>query len=290
MTPPAIFGLSSTEMTMPALDVKKKLKDTYARFVKLYHPDVSGQKVIVDAKGKILSQEEKNARFLEVQSAYELLKSTKRRLAYNRYSTTSWNHTKKQTSRRDEWFSDENFRRFQQANANRFTHSFRRNEQFWTAGTWEDYYRMRHNRAPPTREQVQKNKYQILVVVLAIGGLVCSLQIMTALDASLVRRLALAEEYRKSAADLEQSRSNFGEGDLAASRLERFLVSRRLVMPDTIDLQYSTSMRNPFPAFAPKELAPVGTYLKEDDLLMTEYARRRVSKWDQDNEATGGVK
>lgn len=271
---------------MPTLEVKKKLKDTYTRYVKLYHPDVSGQKVIVDAKGKILSQEEKNARFLEVQAAYEILKSTKRRLAYNRYNTTSWNHTKKQTSRRDEWFSEENFRRFQQANANRFTHSFRRNEQFWTAGTWEDYYRMRHKQEPPTREQVQKNKYKILVVVLAIGGLVCTLQIMTALDASLVRKKALAEEYHKSASDLEQSRNNFGEGDLPASRLERFLVSRRLAMPDTHDLQYATTMRNPFPAFAPKELASTGTYVEEDNLLMTEYARRKVSQWDKDEEAS----
>lgn len=234
-TPLGLFKLDLLQLHMPDKEMKPRLKEMYTRYVKLYHPDVNRSKVIVDYRGRILSSAQKDARFMQVQSAYDILKTPHRRHAYHRYSSSSNAQTESQKGfmrRQERPFSDDNFRRFQQANANRWTHDFARNESFWQAKNWDDYYRAHYNKRPPTVEELNKNKTKILLVVIAIGAMAFALQVLAALDASASRRKELEKEFQKSAFDLEQSRINYGYGGGRADRLERFLMMRRLVMPE----------------------------------------------------------
>lgn len=263
-------------------DFKTHLKAMYSKYVKLYHPDVNRSKVIEDSSGATLSPLQKDQRFLQVQLAYDILKDPRRRAAYNRYHTREWNEHVPRPSPHERPFSDNNFNRFQRANANRWLHEFSRNEKFWHARNWNDYYQMRYKRNAPTREEMNKNKVKILLVVLGIGGLVFVLEILAAFDASAARLEALAIEHQKSRENLDLSRANYGHGTSPASRVERFLVTRRLVMPDLTQPEYKPETELPLPPDTSRDLA---SYLDEDQLLMTEFARRRVSRWQQVREA-----
>jgi hypothetical protein len=227
-TPHEIFNLDQSAQNLPTLELNKILKNCYVKYVKIYHPDVSKNLVLTDDKGRQLTEEAKRQRYDEIQYAYDVLKDPRRRVAYNRYQSTSWENYGKNPN-------PSSFEAYRMANAHRKKYDFKEDEQFWKAGTWEDYYRMRHNRAPPTEEELNKNKYKILVGVLAVAALVVTLQVMTALEnAAQFRRRAGMRNFRSGTA-LDESLDNYGQGTTPVLRLRRFLTSRRASLADRTD-------------------------------------------------------
>lgn len=260
-SPYEIFNIQEKDKNMSTAEMKKLLKRTYLSYVKIYHPDTS---LVVHHKGKELSQEEKRRRFDLVQKAYNILKNPRRRLAYDRYQTTSWDD---QTSMPNpaHGFSKEHFEAYRRANAHRAKYSFDRDEAFWHAGTWDDYYRAKYNRAPPTMEEIEKNKYKILWGVLLVGAISFGLQISRAIDTGNEYLLSKHKQNLKSIRDLNDSYGNYGEGDKEADRVKRFIASRRANLMGKFDAEKSQ--------FA--------TSQEEDRHALVQYARTRVRQWEE---------
>lgn len=207
---------------------KKQLKSMYQKYIKIYHPDISNNLTILNHENKPLSGEEKRARFDKIQEAYDVLKNPSRRQAYSTYSKTSWDDYDYKKSKR----TANDFNTYRMANAHRRKYDFKNDEAFWKAGTWEDYYHMRYNRTPPTQEELDKNKYKILIGVLLVASLTTGLQIMLAINKT--------EEFNRETAlmnlnaiqNIESSYNNYEEGTSRLQRLRRFLLFRRSAMID----------------------------------------------------------
>lgn len=136
--------------------------------------------------------------------------------------------------------------------------SFKADEEFWLAGTWEDYYKMKYNRAPPTKEELEKNKYKILAGVLLVALLAFSLQIMLALDRTNEYLLQSRLTNLQVMEDLQHSTDNYGDGLQPLDRMRRFLISRRstLLMKEKGDIVDDTDLKN------------------QDDELLIKYAQK----------------
>ncbi|EMG45595.1 JID1 J domain-containing protein 1 [Candida maltosa Xu316] len=261
-TPYEIFGISSNEMGISTLELNKILKKKYFAFVKIYHPDTS---LSILHDGVELSPEMKRKRFDMIQEAYDILKNPRRRVSYNRYHTTSWEQQGRYRGGGEQW-NQESFDAYRRANAHRTRYNFDNDEQFWQAGTWQDYYQMKYKRPPPTKEEFEKNKYKILAGVLLVGALGFGLQIMGAIDRT---NQYLLESHRinlKTMRDLNDSYDNYGEGHTEADTLRRFLVNRRSTMKSK---QHEDDIE--------KEPEP------DDDELLRRFAVKRVQRWDRDD-------
>lgn len=230
------------------LDFERTLRKTYQNYVKLYHPDVASQHEIHGAKGGVLSAEQKRARFDAIQQAYEILKDPRQRAAYNRAQTTTFEQYQGGASGL--------FDAYRKANAHRPKYSYENDPKFWQAGTWEDYYNMRYGRPAPTREEWEKNKWSILWKVLAVASIVVTLQIMLALQRTDEFNRQTRLRNLRANADLTAAYDNYQEGFSRFQRIRRFLLYRRLGLPDR-DMD--------------------GLKLEENDLL-TKYAQERVKK------------
>ncbi|ODV77565.1 uncharacterized protein CANTADRAFT_97202 [Suhomyces tanzawaensis NRRL Y-17324] len=242
-TPYEIFDMEDGGKS--TLEMNQQLKSTYLKYVKLYHPDVAHD--VADKSGRILSGEAKRIRFDQIQNAYDILKDPRRRVAYNRYYNSKWDpHTLFDPGMREE-FSKANFQAFRKAQSHRNAYSFNRNEQFWHAGTWEDYYRMKYKKEPPTKEEIDRNKIKILIGVVIFGALAFSLQFMMALER--------VNEYQHKTRVMNMKLMQDLRGD-DANKLER--------MQHFLDTRRST-------------LA-----VKEDQRLLRKYAVKQVEKWDDD--------
>lgn len=236
-TPHEIFDLDHSAHTLSTKDFNQRLKKCYVKYVKIYHPDVCKNLPLLDTKGRVMSDDEKRLRYDAIQYAYDVLKDPRRRMAYQRSQTTAWENYQHNSN-------TSSFEAYRMANAHRKKYDFEQDEQFWKAGTWEDYYRMRYNRAPPTQEEFDKNKFKILYGVLAVAAVVVSLQIMVALDN--------AEQYRRRAEfrniklgnTLVQSQENYGEGTSPLLRLRRFLSSRRAAMATRDESKLAEGLQN----------------------------------------------
>ena len=233
------------------LEFNKILKKIYSNYVKIYHPDVSSNIEILDAKLRPLTQQMKRDRFDQIMAAYDLLKDPRRRMAYNRYKDTTWESYNPQTSP---------FDAYRMANAHRKKYDFQHDEEFWRAGTWEDYYKMKYKRKPPTREEFDKNKYKILAGVLAVAGLVFSLQMTLAVNKTKEIKLQVTIENLKSLQDLQRSNDNYGDDTTRFMRLKRFLLQRRS-------------------AFVNDDEANLEQLRDEDRKLLTKYAQQQVGKF-----------
>ncbi|CAN3370910.1 j domain-containing protein 1 [Diutina catenulata] len=265
-SPLDIFAVKTSDLSLPQLEMNQRVKSVYSKYVKLYHPDISKNLVLHDDKGRELTADMKRARFDMVQDAYNILKDPRRRVAYRRSMTTTWDKDLRYgkgfsgTGAHFSYDQRHSFHAFRTANAHRSTYAFDKDEAFWTAGTWDDYYRMKYNRAPPTMEEINKNKYRILAAVVVVSVLAFAIQITLALDKTREnirkRNLASLQAHR----DLQQSYDNYGEGDTQLQRLNRFLVHRRSSLVDSNDEEE----------------------LRENDHgILTKYAQSQVAKWDE---------
>ncbi|EDK42710.1 conserved hypothetical protein [Lodderomyces elongisporus NRRL YB-4239] len=270
-----VFGLTSKDVGMSNLELHKIIKQKYVKLVKLYHPDTSLD--LIDEYGDKMSEKTKRKRFDLIQESYDILKNPRRRGAYNRFQTTHWEQqgpVNRERGPDGQPYTTASFEAFRRANAHRTRFDFKRNEEFWSAGTWNDYYQMKYKRPPPTKEEFEKNKYKILAGVLAVGFLAFALQIMGAIDRT---NQYLAETHRmnlQSMKDLNQSYAG-GAGNLdeysEAENVRKFLISRR----STIRLKQEEKRNDgsDIDFFAEREEP------SDDDLLMR-YAKGRVNKWD----------
>ncbi|EGV64581.1 hypothetical protein CANTEDRAFT_133891 [Yamadazyma tenuis ATCC 10573] len=245
-TPQQIFGLTNHEFALSQLEFSKLLKTKYNKYLKIYHPDILGGIDVYNEKSALMTPEMKRSRFDMVQKAYEVLKDPKRRLAYGRSVTTDWSQYSANSS---------SFDAYRMANAHRKRYDFKNNEEFWRAGTWEDYYRMKHNRAPPTREELEKNKYKILVGVIAIMAITTTIQLILAFENSNsaqyqihLQNLRLLKESEKLSHDEYANRF---------STIRQFLLSRRANVNDINKLREM-------------EL--------QDAKVLTDYARKKVGE------------
>lgn len=250
-TPHEIFNMGAGELNYKnRQEFEKQAKATYQKFVKLYHPDVCARHDILDHRGKTLLVEQKRQRFDQVQGAYEILKNPSQSIAYRRYQTTTWNdYQPGKTS---------NFDAYRMANSHRRKYAYENDPKFWQASTWEDYYQMRYGRKAPTREEWEKNKWKILWKVLAVASVVLLLQIMLALERTQEFNRQTRLMNLRANANLTEAYANYDEGVSQFQRIRRFLLYRRLGLDekDTDKLK-----------------------LEENDML-TNYAQRRVSKWE----------
>lgn len=229
-------------------EYEKKVKQTYQKFVKIYHPDVCSGHDVIDHSGKTLSAEQKRQRFDDVQQAYEILKSPSKSSAYQRSQTTTWGDYQKGKTG--------SFDAYRMANAHRKKYSYDNDPKFWHAATWEDYYQMKYGRPAPTREEWEKNKWKILWRVLAVALVVVLLQIMLALERTLEFNRQTRLMNLRADAELKEAYNNFGEDHSQFQRLRRFLLYRRLALED----------RN------------MEEMKQEENEMLTNYARQRVQK------------
>lgn len=258
--PHEIFNIKPSDFGVSQLEMNKILKLTYGKYVKLYHPDVSHKMCIRNHKGVELTTNMKRMRFDQVQSAYDILKDPRRRVAFKRYAESTWDDPKFKYTRPagGEHFSKQNFDAYRRAHAHRQAYSFTNNEKFWQAGTWEDYYRMKYKRQPPTKEELDKNKYKILFGVVLVGAIAFILQVLLAIERANEHLRQLSIVHLKNLRDLELSYDNYGGGDTQFERLQRFLTSRR----SSIYVNDQNEGGR-----------------EEDYDLLTKYARQRVEKW-----------
>lgn len=250
-TPYEIFQIDDKDQNLSVLEFNKILKKKYTSYVKIYHPDVASKIDILDSKQNTLTPQMKRNRFDEIMNAYELLKDPRRRVAYNKFKDTTWDTYSPQAG---------SFDAYRLANAHRKKYNFENDEEFWRAGTWEDYYNMKFKRTPPTREELDKNKYKILAGVLAVAGLTLCLQLMLAFNKSYEVSRETALLNLKALRDLQQSTDNYGEGRTPFQRLKRFLLYRR-----------ST--------FASQDEARLRDLEEQDRQLLVKYAQQQVSKF-----------
>lgn len=251
-TPYEIFAINTKNENLSTLEFNKILKKVYSNYVKIYHPDISNNIEILDQNKKPLTSQMKRDRFDQIMAAYDLLKDPRRRIAYNRYNSTTWETTYNPQAG--------SFEAYRLANAHRKKYDFHNDEQFWQAGTWEDYYNMRFQRKPPTKEELEKNKYKILAGVLAVTTLVFSLQMMLSFNKSKEMKRQLALSNLKSMQELQRSSDNYGLDTTRFLRLKRFLLQRRssFINADDVDLEQ----------------------LKDEDRkLLRKYAQQQVEKF-----------
>lgn len=191
-----------------------------------------------------MTVEMKRERFDTIQKAYEVLKDPKRRLAYGRSVTVNWNQYSTTAS---------NFDTYRMANAHRKQYRFENDEEFWKAGTWEDYYRMRYNRSPPTREEFDKNKYKILAGVVCVMCITTTIQLILAFENSNDAKYQIHLQNLRLLKETENL--TYDEYANRFSTIRRFLVNRRSNVDDIEKLKQM-------------EL--------QDAQLLTEYARKKI--------------
>lgn len=244
--PVDIFHLSTNDFKLSQRDFNKHIKTIYNKYLKIYHPDILNQQSIYDENQKLMTDPMKRARFDSIQQAYEILRDPKRRVAYSRSQNTSWeSYSKTQSS----------FDAYRMANAHRKQYDFKQDEDFWKAGTWEDYYNMKYGRAPPTQEEFDKNKYKILIGVLTIAAITTSIQLMLAFENYNNTKYQL---QLQDLALMQDSNNNYnlrGELNTRFSSIRRMLLHRRSGIEDD-------------------ELLRVRE--EEDARVLTEYARMKT--------------
>lgn len=201
---------------------------------------------VYNEKGVLMTPEMKRSRFDTIQKAYEVLKDPKRRLAYGRSVTTDFSQYSKHDS------SFENYRR---ANAHRKQYNFENDEQFWQAGTWEDYYKMRYNRAPPTKEEFDKNKYKILAGVLVVMCITTTIQVLLAFDSANDMKFKIQMQNLKLMK--EHERAAYNEFNDRFNSVRDLLVRRRSTIKDSNLIKEQEA---------------------EDAVVLTDYAKQQVQR------------
>lgn len=246
-TPQEIFALLNKEFGLSHLEFQKILKPKYNKYLKIYHPDIINKHEIYNEKGVLMTPEMKRSRFDTIQKAYEVLKDPKKRLAYGRSVTTDFSQYSKDGD------SFENFRR---ANAHRKQYDYKNDEQFWQAGTWEDYYNMKFNRSPPTKEEFDKNKYKILAGVIVVMCITTTIQLLLAFDSA--NDLKLKVQLQNLQLMKEHERVAFDNYNNKFSSVRDLLVKRRSTFNDETSIKEQEAL---------------------DAEVLTDYAKQQVQRY-----------
>lgn len=233
--PHEIFGIGQNDSYRNDA-VRKQVRATYKKYVKLYHPDLAVANEVVGDDGKVLLMEQKRGRFDAVKHAYESLCNPNQPAVMPRYPT---GFTERRSAGHGARF-DYAFRKARDTRNKTFY-----NEQFWQAATWEEFYKMKYNREPPTMEQIEENKWKILKWVVAFTAVYAVLQMMIAFERTneynrqtrlmnLQANAHLAESYASPPA---------GGSDLTQlGRIKRFLLHRSLSLTDEERLNTNNEM------------------------------------------------
>lgn len=253
-SPKDIFNLNNDQFKLSQREFNKVIKTTYNKYLKIYHPDILNQLDVYDEGNNLMTNELKRTRFDSIQQAYDILKDPKRRVAYARSTNTSW----ESYPRRNHGATPNSFESYRMANAHRNQYEFNKDEEFWKAGTWEDYYKMKFNRPPPTQQEFDKNKYKILTGVLIVMGITTTIQLMLAFESSNATKYQLNLQNSKLMQDLDSNYNLNGESSTRFSSLRRMLLHRRSNVKD--DEEKLKQME------------------QEDAEVLTNFARREVSK------------
>lgn len=207
-TPYEIFGISTLDRGNLSNRDKNRLKKTYHRYVKMYHPDLSVSRDILDAsrKNKVLSVEEKVMRFKMISQAYNILTNANKKHLYD-LNKSNWSHNGPSQNINDlykaqNFTSDETY-------------------QYWHAGTWEDMNKF-NERGDSREKEFEKQKH---VIFWAIGMLICieGSMVLTKIENSLVDRSTYGVTENDIEHGLFRSYQNYGLDDDKLSRIKRFL-------------------------------------------------------------------
>mgnify|MGYP003365356803 CR=1 FL=1 len=210
-TPYEIFGINSKLGNHLSKRELSDLKRKYHIYVKLYHPDLSITRDILDAtrKGQILSVDEKINRFKMISQAYNILTNVNKKRVYD-LNRSNWSHGGPSTMNNlNDLYQSNNF------NADDAS-------RYWHAGTWEEMDEFNRRRQDQNEKDFAQQKY---IIYWAIGMLVCieGSVVLTKVENSLVGRV----DYGITEDDVEKglfrSYQNYGLDDDKLSRIKRFL-------------------------------------------------------------------
>lgn len=191
---------------------------TYRKYVKLYHPDLSCSNEVVDELGNLLLTEEKLRRFSEIKEAYENLCNSKSHVPFSRYLT----------HQTDPPFDSS----YNSAYSHQQRKKYYKDQIFQQAGTWEEFYRMKYDREPPTMAEIEANKWKILKWVAAFVVVYTVLYILVALEHAKDYDRQTRFQNMRANAHLMKAYDNHGQDTTQLERVKRFLVHRNLSLPD----------------------------------------------------------
>ncbi|KAG0661495.1 J domain-containing protein 1 [Maudiozyma exigua] len=222
-TPYEIFGINSQLGNHLSKRELRDLKKKYHKYVKLYHPDLSITRDILDAtrKGQILSLDEKINRFKMISQAYDILTNINKKRVYD-LNRSNWSHGGPSTM-------DNLNDLYQSRNFNSDDASM-----YWHAGTWEEMNEFNRRQQDQNEKDFAQQKY---VIYWAIGMLICieGSVVLTKVENSLVGRI----DYGITEDDVEKglfrSYHNYGLDDDKLSRIKRFLWFRSWGLYTTSD-------------------------------------------------------
>lgn len=207
-TPYEIFGISALDRGNLSSRDKTRLKKTYHKYVKMYHPDLSISRDILDAsrKNQLLTVEEKVARFKMISQAYGILTNANKKHLYD-LNRSNWSHNGPSQNINDLYKS------------NNFTSDD--TYQYWHAGTWEDMNRF-NERGDSKEKEFERHKH---IIFWAIGMLICieGSMVLTKIENSLVDRSTYGVTENDIEHGLFRSYQNYGLDDDKLSRIKRFL-------------------------------------------------------------------
>ena len=210
-SPYEIFGINSQLGNHLSKKELNDLKKKYHIYVKLYHPDLSITRDIIDAtrKGQILSVDEKINRFKMISQAYNILTNSNKKRLYD-LNRSNWSHGGPSTmDNLNDLYQSKNFN---SDDASRY----------WHAGTWEEMHEFNRSRQDQNEKDFEQQKY---VIYWAIGMLVCieGSVVLTKVENSLVGRVGYGITEDDVEKGLFRSYQNYGLDDDKLSRIKRFL-------------------------------------------------------------------
>lgn len=188
---------------------RNTLRKRYYQIAKIYHPDISKNKNLVNHKGDALTDVHKNERFKLLTNAYTLLKDQDKKNLYDQFKM-GW-ETNEQIITRT---SSNSATRTAGAYSNHYS-----SYAYWNAGSWEDYQNLRDMNDPALKSEKMK-------VLAALAGLIIfSATIQGWLILNNVEKSIL--ESRKIHGDTESDLGmvymNYGYDQSRIARFRRFL-------------------------------------------------------------------
>lgn len=182
------------------------LKKRYYETAKLYHPDTSSSRVVVNHLGVSLSEELKRDRFKLLTEAYALLKDNNRRSHYDQFKTGWGKYPVNYTS-------------------NVTVHNSQ-DYRYWNASTWEDYQDLKDMSDPALRPD--KMKALLMIFCIMAGGIAIQGWIfLNNMESSLMAR---QEVHDACEVDLGRAYLNYGLDGSRLGRIRRFLWFRTFGM------------------------------------------------------------
>ncbi|CCH44112.1 J domain-containing protein 1 [Wickerhamomyces ciferrii] len=200
-TPYDVFNLKPSEFDT------KILRKKYFEIAKIYHPDISLNKNLINHKGDKLTNDHKNERFKILTNAYSILKDDKKRELYDRFKM-GWNTPEPPTLRRTTQYQRPS------AYANQY-----HNQAYWNASGWEDYENLRNMNDPALRPE----KMKILAAIITFIIVTTTIQGWMILNNAEKAMIQVQKIHDDTEFELDKAYMNYGLDQSRISRLRRFL-------------------------------------------------------------------